>query len=107
MDPIQPYRQPVVTATGIFLGFMLDFTLGWLPQAFTKNHIKDILIAISIIISVPLLIIVLFRILRMGYPAGRAREYYRGTLVLFVIAISLPFLSLLVIVIQKLITNIF
>jgi hypothetical protein len=106
MDPIQPYRQPVVTATGIFLGFMLEYTIGWFPQAFSKNNFKDFLIAISIILSVPLLIIVLFRILKMNYSSDHVKEYYGRTLTLFLIAVSLPFICFLVFVIQKLVTNI-
>jgi hypothetical protein len=101
MDKIQQYRQPMVTATGIFLGFMLNFTTGWVPNAFSKNLFVDILVAISVTTSIALLLIVLFRILRMNYPANLVNEYYKKTLILFLIGISIPFLAFLVILIDK------
>jgi len=104
MDVIHPYRQPMVTATGIFLGFMLNFASGWLPDAFTKNWFKDSVIAIGVLLSFASLFLVLLRILRMKYPGDPAR-FYRRTLYLLLIGISIPFASMLIIIVRKLILH--
>ena len=101
------YRQPIVTATGIFLGFMLNFTSSWLPNAFTKQIFKDTFVAISILLCIPLLVIVLFRILRMNYPADSVDKYYTRTLTYFLIAVTIPFIAFLVVIIERFIVNVF
>ena len=83
MQNIQNYRQPVVTATGIFLGFMLNFGSSWIKDAFTKNMFRDIGLGLSIIVCISLLLIVLFRILKMNSPTDKVSAYYRVTLRLF------------------------
>ena len=50
-DRISQYRQPMVTATGIFLGFMLNFTSVWIKDAFVKYIFRDIVVAIGITIG--------------------------------------------------------
>jgi hypothetical protein len=80
MENIQNYRQPMVTATGIFLGFMLSFATGWVGNAFTKHMFRDIVVAVSIILSITLLLVVLYRMLNMDYPADKVNVYYRQTL---------------------------
>jgi hypothetical protein len=107
MDKIQQYRQPMVTATGIFLGFMLNFTSNWIPKAFSQNLFNDTIVAISILLCTPLLMVVLFRILRMNYPANLANEYYKKTLILFLIAVFTPFFGFLIIMVEKIVTNVF
>ena len=105
MDNLQQYRQPLVTATGIFLGFMLEYVTGWMPESFTAYKIRDTIIAIGSLSSIALLIVVLFRILRMNYPGNDPNEFYRKTLRLFIIGISIPFLSMAIILIRKLVLN--
>ena len=105
MDRIQQYRQPVVTATGIFLGFMLEFVNSWMPDSFTAFKFRDTVIGLGIISSIALLIIVLFRILRMNYPVKSEEVYYNKTLRLFLVGISIPFFSLVIVMVQKLIVN--
>ena len=108
-EPFTPkivnFRQPMVTATGIFLGFMLNFAVSWIGDAFTKYIVKDIIIGISTIISLGLLMTVLSRILNMDYPVKNAKAYYQSTLRLFLAGIALPFISLLLVIIHRLITN--
>jgi len=104
MENIQNYRQPMVTATGIFLGFMLSFATGWVGNAFTKHMFRDIVVAISIILSITLLLVVLYRMLNMDYPADKVNVYYRQTLRLFIIAVSVPFVAFVLIVIRILTT---
>lgn len=106
MDNIQPYRQPMVTATGIFLGFMLNFTSAWMPIAFAKDKFRDIVLAIAVTLCLASLILVLIRMLRMTYPVEPGK-FYRRTLILFIIGITIPFFAFLLIAIEKFITNFF
>lgn len=103
MEQIQQYRQPLVTATGIFLGFMLDFVNSWMPSSFTTQKIRDAIIAIGSLTSIALLIVVLYRILSMNYPPDAAHRFYRRTLKFFIVAISIPFFSMVIIMIRKLV----
>jgi hypothetical protein len=100
MEKIQDYRQPMVTATGIFLGFMLSFATSWERDAFTKHVFRDVIVAASITLSITLLLVVLFRILNMNYPAERVEEYYRRTLRFFLIAVSIPFVAFILILLR-------
>ena len=104
MDRISQYRQPMVTATGIFLGFMLNFTSVWIKDAFAKHAFKDFVVAISIVVSLAALLLVLFRMLRMNYPT-QPDTFYRRTLVLFLIGITVPFLAFVIVIIEKVVTN--
>jgi len=106
MINIQDYRQPMVTATGIFLGFMLNFTAAWIKDAFTKNVFSDIVVAISISVSLFLLLLVLIRILRIRLPTEPER-FYRKTLIFFFFGIVIPFVGFLVIIVHKIATNLF
>jgi|SRR3982750_2327190 len=100
MEKIQPYRQPMVTAAGIFLGFMLGFTSEWIRYTKSIQKLRDVFVAISIIASLSMLLITLFRILRMHYPQD-PDKYYRRTLFLFLIGIFIPFLAFIFIIIEK------
>jgi hypothetical protein len=104
MDKLQPYRQPMVTALGIFLGFMLNYTSQWIRDAFTKNRSRDILVAIGIAICIALLLFVLFRILKMHYPVEPER-FYRITLLLFLVAMALPFITFVAIMIDRILST--
>jgi len=106
MDRIDQYRQPMVTATGIFLGFMLNFSTAWVKDAFTKYMFRDTVVAISIIVCLFSLLAVLFRMLRMHYPV-EPEKFYHQTLILFLIGVTVPFISLLIIVIEKWIERVF
>jgi hypothetical protein len=104
MDKIQPYRQPMVTASGIFLGFMLNFTSGWIKETLSFERLKDVVVAIGIIASLSLLLMTLFRILKMNYHQ-HPDKYYRKTLTVFLIAIFIPFISFTIVIIQKFIVS--
>ncbi len=105
MGQIQNYRQPMVTATGIFLGFLLNFGADWIHDAFTKHIVKDIIVGTSMLLCLALLIIVLFRMLNMRYHPDREQEYYQKTLWFFLSAITLPFISFVLVIIHRLITR--
>jgi len=100
MDKIDKYRQPMVTATGIFLGFMLNFSTAWIKDAFIRYIFRDTVVAIGIIVCLFSLLMVLFRMLRMNYPEEPER-FYQRTLRLFLIGITVPFFSLLIVVIDR------
>lgn len=104
-DKIQPYRQSMVTATGILLGFILNFSSVWTSKAFSNNRIKEIVIAISLCICIPLLITVLYRILRYNVPAEKAERFYNKTLLIFISALSAVFLAILITLIESAIKN--
>ena len=107
MDKLHPYRQPLVTATGIFLGFMLNFANSWIPDAFAKYRFRDVVVALSTITSIALLVTVLRRILRMDVPEDGVEKFYKRTLRLFIIGVSIPFFALVVVMLKKIVDNVF
>ena len=106
VDKINQYRQPMVTATGIFLGFMLNFASTWIKDAFAKYMFRDLVIAIGLLVCLLTLLLVLFRMLRMNYPT-HPDEFYRKTLRLFLIGVSVPFFSFLIVIVHRLIVTVF
>lgn len=102
---LQNFRQPIVTATGLILGFILDFAGSWLTKAFTEQPFKDLIVALGLIVCITLLLIVLFRILRMDYPRDKVELYYKKTLSMFVIGISIPFVIIIILVIERIINR--
>ena len=99
------FRQPMVTASGIFLGFMLNFAANWVGDAFTKYFIRDTILSIFTTISIASLMTVLYRILSMDYPVDNVKAYYRTTLRYFITGISLPFISFILVIIYRLLKN--
>lgn len=106
MDKIQSFRQPLFTATGILLGFILNFASIWVANAFLDHIPFDIIIGITLMLCFILLLIVLYRILSMHYSKDRAEEYYKKTLHLFIIGVSLPFLTILIIIIERMLPKV-
>lgn len=106
IDRISQFRQPMVTATGIFLGFMLNFASTWIKDAFVKYMFRDIVIAVGMLVSLFTLLLVLFRMLRMHYPT-HPDEFYRRTLRLFLIGVGVPFFSFLIVIVHRLIVTVF
>jgi hypothetical protein len=99
---INSFRQPMVTSTGILLGFMLNFASSWVPKAFSTNMFIESIIALCLLVCVPILVIVLYRILRMHVPEQNIELYYSRTLRLFIIGVSMPFATLVVIMLRSL-----
>ena len=102
---LQNFRQPIVTATGIILGFVLDFAATRVTTAFSDQPIRDLFVAIGFTACITLLLIVLYRILRMDYPRDNTELYYRRTLTMFVIGVSIPFVLIIVLMIERLINR--
>lgn len=83
-DKLQPYRQPLVTATGILLGFLLNFSISWVNTPSKIDDFRDFVSLIGLVSSIVLLTITLYRVLNMEYPDEQARAYYRRTLRYFI-----------------------
>jgi hypothetical protein len=92
----------MVTATGILLGFMLNFASSWVPKAFSTHVFIESIIALCLLVCVPLLLIVLYRILSMHIPEQHVEAYYKKTLKLFIIGVSIPFMTLVIIMLRSL-----
>ena len=95
-DKIQAFRQPLVTATGIILGFMLSFTASWVKSDSPLTDGLAYFAAACLVAGTISLIFVLYRILRMDYPRDRAEQYYSRTLVLFLAGVSIAFVGVFV-----------
>ena len=104
-DKLKNVRQPMVTATGILLGFTLNIAANWVPKAFTSPRILEYLIALSLCIHIPISIIVLYRILNLEYRKDNAEAYYRKTLIIFITGISLYFFLIVSSIIESTIVN--
>lgn len=87
-DPLQARRQPLVTATGIILGFVLNFASGWVRADTSVGEGLAWLIAGLIGFGVVCLIVVLTRILSADVPPESADDHYRRTVRLFVVGVS-------------------
>ena len=101
MDKIQAYRQPFMTVTGIILGFALNVAANWVPKSFSSNHFAEILLAIGTIVHIPLYIIVIYRILNTSYKKETAEAYYKTTLILFLVGLSIFYIIIIGILIES------
>lgn len=104
-DPLQPFRQPLVTATGILLGFTLNIAANWVAKAFASDRVSEVILGICICCQIPIYSIVLYRVLNNNYPREKAASYYRTTLIIFITAISIAFLSIVVIMIESMLIH--
>ena len=99
-DNIQNYRQPMVTAIGIILGFVLGFTGKWATESSTVFDIGDYIVFVGLIISILLLIVALFRILNNAeiiHPG----KYYNTTLKLFIVGVCIAFVGVFISILQS------
>ena len=95
-DKIQSYRQPLVTATGIILGFILNFASTFVKTSSPISEISAYIIGLCILIGIISLILVLGRILNMKYPKEKAEEYYQKTLNFFLFGVSISFIGVMI-----------
>ncbi len=91
---IAPYRQPMVTSIGIIMGFMLNFLANWAVTDDDQSALQtpaDWIVAGSIMASMILFAVVLYRLLdnRLS-PQGQARRY-AGTFRLYMAALVVAF----------------
>ena len=95
-DKIQTFRQPLVTAAGIILGFILNFASTWVKS---DSHLSDFwayIVGACILFGTACLIVVLGRVLRMDYPRANAEAYYKRSLRLFIWGVSVAFAGVLI-----------
>lgn len=104
-DNIQNYRQPMVTAIGIILGFVLGFTGKWATEPTTATQTSDYLISTGLLTSIILLIISLYRILNNNYPKNKTAKYYNRTLKLFITGISFAFVGIIISIYQTILQH--
>ena len=94
-NAISLIRQPLVTASGIILGFVLNFATD-----LVKRDKKGDLIATSILlatmIGIVFLIVSLYWILNNDYDRDNADKYYSKTLNYFLAGVIFSFLGALV-----------
>jgi|SRR4030095_14893746 len=102
---IDNFRQPLVTATGILLGFALSVAGAYAPRAFGTVRFSEIVLGIGLIVYIPLYILVLYRILRMDYPEATMESYYKRTLYIFIAANTAFYLSIVIIMFESFILN--
>jgi hypothetical protein len=95
-DRLQAHRQPMVTATGIILGFVLAFASSWVRTDSALPDWLAIVVFALILVGMTALVVVLSRILRMGVPADVAPTFYGRTLALFVVGVSSSALGILI-----------
>lgn len=104
-DQLQPYRQPMVTATGILLGFALNFSSNWIPKAFSTERVAEIIIAVGFCLNVSLYTIVLYRILNNDYPQKTADSYYKTTLRMLILSIAIWAACALTVMIESIVIH--
>jgi ABC-type dipeptide/oligopeptide/nickel transport system permease subunit len=104
-ENIQNYRQPMVTAIGIILGFVLGFTGKWATDSVSQTHFSDYIISIGLLLSIILLIVSLFRILNNNYPKDSTAKYYNATLKIFIFGISFAFVGILISIFQTIFSH--
>lgn len=90
-DPLQSYRQPMVTASGLMLGFTLNFAATWVQTENPMGMALAYFIGACVLFGTVCLIWAVFRILNHGYPRGEADRYYARTLALFIGGICMTF----------------
>ncbi len=95
-DKIQTFRQPLVTATGILLGFILNFMSSWVKSDVPFGDVLAYVVGLCMVTGIACLISVLYRVLRMDYPRDQAEQYYRHTLRVFVFGVCVAFVGVFI-----------
>lgn len=95
-DKLQAFRQPIVTATGILLGFILNFAANWVKSDSAMPDWLAYLVGVCVLAGIILLVAVLHRVLRMDYPRDRAEAYHARTLRFLITGVALSFAGALI-----------
>ena len=93
-DNIKEFRQPMVTAIGIILGFVMGFSADWATEPVDVSTTADYFVGLGLMMGVFLLILALFRMLNANYPKATARAYYQRTLYIFILGLLLSFVGI-------------
>ena len=83
---LQNYRQPMVTAISIILGFVLGFAGKWASEETSGQvSVADDIVLVGLTIGVVLLLVALYRILNNCLPDEKGiGGYYQTTLRIFI-----------------------
>lgn len=95
-DKIQTFRQPLVTATGIILGFILNFASSFVKSESVLSDFASYIIGFCVLTGIVCLIIVLKLVLTMNYPREMADKYYKKILNLFILGVSIAFIGVII-----------
>ncbi|HNL84000.1 MAG TPA: hypothetical protein PKO18_02110 [Chitinophagales bacterium] len=95
-DKSQAFRQPLVTATGIILGFILNFSATFVKSESIVSDLVSYLIGVFMLTGIICLIAVLYRALKMNTAEVNKEKYYQKTLKLFIFGISISFAGVLI-----------
>lgn len=91
-DHLFNFRQPLVTAAGIILGFVLNFATD-LVKRDSKSDVIALLILLFTLTGISFLIVTLYRILNNDYERDNAKKIYRRTLNYFLAGVIFSFLG--------------
>ncbi len=89
-DQLFNFRQPLVTAAGIILGFVLNFATELVKRDRKSDLIAWLILAFTFT-GIALLIVALYRILNNRYNRDNAGKYYNKTLNYFLAGVILSF----------------
>ena len=95
-DKTTAYRNAMITATGIILGFLLNFETTWVKSETPLNDIGAIFVGVCLLLGTISLIIVLYRMLKVSKENEMGNVYYNKTLWLFIIGLSIMFVGVFV-----------
>lgn len=95
-DKIQTFRQPLVTATGIILGFILNYSISFVKSESETSDLIAYFTGLCILIGEFCLILVLSRILKMNYSRKNPEKYYNRTLQIFLFGVSISFFGVFI-----------
>lgn len=91
---IAPFRQPMVTSLGIIMGFLLNFLAGWATQDDTGATLltyADYVVAGTLLVSIAMMCMVLFRILDIRRADDAMVAHYQVTFRFYVASIIMAF----------------
>lgn len=91
----------MVTAGGIILGFVFNFTGSWAKEPASLDGIADYFIGAGLFTGITLLIIAIYRVLNNKYPPDKAGKYYRKTLFIFTSGIIFAFSGIVITIIKE------
>lgn len=94
-DRLQSYRQPMVTGTGIILGFLFNFAGNFVKADSGSSENVAWVVFGLLIVGVMCLLNVLARALRIDVEPDRAAQFYNGTRLLFMVGVGAAVLGAL------------
>lgn len=100
-DKLKNFRQPLITSTGILLGFVLNIASGWVSNPTKRQDYHSLIAVTCLLICILLFVTVLYRALNMNYPPEKVEAYHKKTLFCFIAGILIIFANILFVMIQN------